>query len=100
MPKMKLVALWTEPADPEGFDADYLQTHASLCRALPGLVSFSSGRCVSGPFWRTASLTFDSGETLGAGLGGAEGAALLADTERLQSTFGNKVETLIVNVDE
>ena len=97
---MKLVALWTEPADPDAFDADYLKTHAALCKSLPGIVSFSSGRCVSGPFWRTADLAFESGETLGAGLGGAEGAALMADTERLQSTFGNKVETLIVNTDD
>jgi uncharacterized protein (TIGR02118 family) len=96
---MKLIALWTAPDDPDGFDADYLATHAKLCRELPGLVSFSSGRCVSGPYYRTADLAFESGETLGAGLGGPEGAALLADTERLQSTFGNKVETLIVNTD-
>ncbi|HVF32239.1 MAG TPA: EthD family reductase [Acidimicrobiales bacterium] len=96
---MKLVALWTEPADPDGFDADYLQTHAALCQALPGLVSFSSGRCVSGPFWRTADLAFESGETMGAALGGEEGAALLADTERLQTTFGNTLETLVVTTD-
>ena len=96
---MKLVALWTAPADPDGFDADYRETHARLCRELPGIVSFSSGRCVSGPFFRTAELVFESGDTLGAGLGGAEGAALLADTERLQTTFGNKVETLVVAVD-
>ena len=96
---MKLVALWTAPADPDGFDADYLETHAKLCRALPGLVSFSSGRCVSGPYFRTADLAFESGETMGAGLGGPEGAALLEDTERLQSTFGNKVETLVVATD-
>ena len=96
---MKLVALWTAPADPDGFDADYLATHAGLCRALPGLVSFSSGRCVSGPFYRFAELSFESGETFGAGLGSAEGAALMADSDRLQSAFGNKVEALIVNVD-
>ena len=96
---MKLVALWTAPADADGFDADYLATHAKLCEAVPGLVSFSSGRCVSGPYFRTAELVFESGETLGAGLGGSEGAALMADTERLQTTFGNKVETLVVNVD-
>jgi uncharacterized protein (TIGR02118 family) len=96
---MKLIALWTEPADPDGFDADYLETHAAICRSLPEIVSFSSGRCVSGPFWRTAELAFADGEALGAGLGGAEGASLLEDTARLQSTFGNKVETLVVTTD-
>lgn len=96
---MKLVALWTAPADADAFDADYLQTHATLCQAIPGLVSFSSGRCVSGPFYRTAELAFESGDTLGAGLGSPEGSALMADSDRLQSTFGNKLEALIVNVD-
>lgn len=96
---MKLVALWTAPADPDAFDADYLATHARLCQAIPGLVSFSSGRCVSGPFFRTAELVFESGETLGAGLGSPDGAALMADSDRLQEAFGNKVEALIVNVD-
>lgn len=96
---MKLVALWTAPADPDGFDADYLATHAKLCQAVPGLVSFSSGRCVSGPYFRTAELVFESGETLGAGLGSPDGAALMADSDRLQEAFGNKVEALIVNVD-
>jgi uncharacterized protein (TIGR02118 family) len=96
---MKLIALWTEPSDPDAFDADYLQTHAAICRSLPGIQSFSSGRCVSGPFWRTAELAFADGEALGAGLGSPEGAKLLEDTGRLQETFGNKVETLVVTTD-
>lgn len=96
---MKLIALWTAPADADGFDADYLATHAGLARAIPGLVSFSSGRCVSGPFFRVAELAFESGETLGSGLASAEGAALMADSERLQATFANKVEALIVSED-
>lgn len=95
----KLVALWSAPEDPAAFDADYLATHAALAKALPGIASFSSGRCLSGPYYRTAELSFATQEALGAGLGGAEGAALLADSERLQTTFGNKVEVLIVQED-
>ena len=94
----KLLALWTAPSDAEGFDADYLATHAGLARAVPG-VTFSSGRCVSGPYYRVAELEFESQEAMGAGLGGAEGASLLADGERLQQTFGNKLDVLIVNAD-
>lgn len=94
----KLLALWTAPADAEGFDADYLATHAGLARAVPG-VTFSSGRCVSGPYYRVAELAFESQEAMGAGLGGAEGASLLADGERLQQAFGNKLDVLIVETD-
>ncbi len=96
---MKLLALWTAPDDKEGFDADYLATHAVLAAAVPGLVSFTPGVAVSGPYHRTAELTFESGDTLGSGLGSTEGAALLADSERLQSTFGNKLDVLILTLD-
>ena len=94
----KLIALWTAPSDAEGFEADYLATHASLAAAVPG-VTFSSGRCMSGPYYRIAELSFESGEAMGAGLGGAEGAAVMADGERLQQAFGNKLDVLIVNAD-
>ena len=95
----KLIALWTAPSsDADGFDADYLATHVELARAVPG-VTFSSGRCMSGPYYRVAELAFASQQTMGTGLGGAEGAALLADGERLQQAFGNKLDVLIVKGD-
>ena len=94
----KLIALWSAPSDVDGFEADYRATHAGLARAVPG-VTFTAGRCVSGPYHRVAELSFPSQEAMGAGLGGAEGAALMADGERLQQAFGNKLEVLIVDED-
>ena len=38
----KLIALWTAPADREGFLADYEATHALLARSIPGLASFEA----------------------------------------------------------
>ena len=94
----KLIALWTAPTDADGFAADYLATHAGLAAAVPG-VSFSSGRCVSGPYYRIAELAFESQDAMGAGLGSPEGAAVMVDGERLQKEFGNKLDVLIVNAD-
>jgi uncharacterized protein (TIGR02118 family) len=95
----KLIALWTAPDDTDGFEADYTATHASLAAAVPG-VTFSSGRCApGGPYYRIAELAFPSGDAMGAGLGSPEGAAVMADGERLQQTFGNKLDVLIVNED-
>jgi uncharacterized protein (TIGR02118 family) len=94
----KLIALWTAPSDADGFEADYLATHAGLAAAVPG-VSFSSGRCASGPYYRIAELSFESQEAMGAGLGSPEGAAVMVDGERLQKEFGNKLDVLIVNAD-
>ena len=94
----KLIALWTAPTDGDGFDADYLATHAKIASGLPG-VTFTSGKCASGPYYRIAELAFESQETMGAALGSSGGAELMGDTERLQQTFGNKVDVLIVNED-
>ena len=95
---MKLIALWTAPTDVDGFEADYTATHAGLAAAIPG-VTFASGRCMSGPYYSIAELAFESQEAMGAGLGGAEGAAVMADGERLQKEFGNKLDVLIVDAD-
>ena len=54
---------------------------------------------MSGPYDRIAELSFPSQAEMGTGLGGAEGAALMADGERLQQAFGNKLEVLIVEQD-
>jgi uncharacterized protein (TIGR02118 family) len=95
----KLIALWTAPTDVDGFEADYASTHAKLASAVPG-VTFSSGRCApGGPYYRLAELAFASGDAMGAGLGSPEGAAVMADGERLQQAFGNKLDVLIVNED-
>ncbi|HUP84732.1 MAG TPA: EthD family reductase [Acidimicrobiales bacterium] len=95
----KLIALWTAPEDIDGFEADYLATHAPLAAAIPG-VTFSAGRCApGGPYYRFAELAFGSGDALGAGLGSPEGAAVSADGQRLQDTFGNKLDVLIVTGD-
>lgn len=91
---VKLIALWTPPADAEGFHADYLATHAELCRALPG-VDFWSGTA-TGQYVRMASLGFADAEAMGAALSSPAGAPLMEDTKRLRETFGNDVTTLVV----
>ena len=95
----KLLALWTAPADREGFLADYEATHALLARSIPGLASFEASTSLDGKYLRVAQLAFDDLEALGAGLGSPEGAALGADSERLKATFGNEVDVLIVEVE-
>ena len=44
---VKLVVLYTTPADPAAFDEHYLSVHAPLARAMPGLQHFESGRFVA-----------------------------------------------------
>jgi uncharacterized protein (TIGR02118 family) len=91
-----LIALWTEPADVDAFTADYQATHVGLCQALPGIESVTTSPALpGGPYHRVTILRFASQEAMFGALGGGEGAAVMADSERLTSTFGNKVEAVL-----
>lgn len=96
----KLIALWTAAEDADGFTADYLATHVGLARAMPGLSSTFFGTSASGPYVRVAELTWPSAEDMNSALGSPDGASLLGDAARLQQTFGNRLDVLIVNEDD
>ena len=81
----KLVVLYTQPADPAGFDRHYLDTHMPLVNSIPGLRRAETGRFIAAAdggeatYHRIASLYFDSLEALDAGLKTPEGAAAAKD---------------------
>ncbi len=85
MPKVRLTVAYNQPPDPEPFFGHYLEVHAPLARAIPGLTSFEWSKVVATPtgeeprYALLAELTFDSMESFGAGLGSAEGQAAAAD---------------------
>lgn len=93
---VKLVALWSTPADAEAFEKDYAATHIPLVAALPGLKGAVASKALSGPYYRMAELIFDDGDGLGAALASAEGQVLLADAGRLQQAHGVTLEALTV----
>ena len=93
---IKLVALWSTPEDPDGFEADFAATHVGLVAALPGLSGSIFSKAIDGPYFRMSELLFDDGDALGGAVGSDEGMALLADSGRLQETYGSKLDVLIV----
>ncbi len=93
----KLVALWTAPDGAEAFDADYTATHAKLASELPGVSAEFNKAVAPGPYHRMAELRFDSMDALQAALGSPAGAKVLEDGQRLQQTFGNTLDVLIVD---
>jgi uncharacterized protein (TIGR02118 family) len=92
----KLVALWTTPDDAEGFESDYVSTHMPLVGSVPGLKNAIASKAIDGPYYRMAELIFEDVGALGAAMATDEGAALLADSGRLQETYGTKLDVLIV----
>ena len=93
---VKLVALWTTPTDPEGFEADYAATHVKLVASIPGLERSVFSKAIDGPYFRMAELCFADGDAMGAALGSEQGLGVLADSGRLQESFGTRLDVLIV----
>ena len=73
------------PADPAAFDEYYDSTHTPLALKVPGLASFTTGKCRSlmpgkdAPYYIVASLLFDTAEDLKTALKSPEMAAASAD---------------------
>jgi uncharacterized protein (TIGR02118 family) len=82
---VKLVVLYTQPTDPNGFDAHYLDTHMPLVHALPGLQRTETGRFVAAldggetTYYRCAELYFADQVAMDSAFGSTEGQATAAD---------------------
>ena len=86
---VKLVVLYTHPADADAFDRHYLDVHMPLAGQVPGLQRAETGRIVAAldggeqTFYRAAELYFADTDALQAGLGSAEGKATAADYRKI-----------------
>jgi uncharacterized protein (TIGR02118 family) len=75
MPKVRLTVAYNQPPDADAFFAHYSGVHAPLAQAIPGLSGFEWSKVLATPTGETpryallAELTFDSMESLGAGIG-------------------------------
>lgn len=82
---VKLVVLYTQPADADEFDQHYLGVHMPLVSKVPGLQRAEYGRMVAAAdageltYYRVAELYFADQQALGAGFASAEGKATAAD---------------------
>jgi uncharacterized protein (TIGR02118 family) len=92
----KLVALWSTPDDVDGFEIDYVSTHLPLVDKMSGLTNVIESKALHGPYYRMAEMIFEDADALGASMATDEGSALLADSGRLQKTYGTKLDVLIV----
>jgi uncharacterized protein (TIGR02118 family) len=82
---VKLVVLYTQPADPEVFESHYLSTHMPLVAKIPGLQRAESGKFAPAPagaeqaYYRSAGLWFADLAAMNAAFGSPEGKATAAD---------------------
>jgi uncharacterized protein (TIGR02118 family) len=82
---VKLVVLYTQPADPGGFDRHYFDTHMPLVHKIPGLLRAETGRFTTvmdggqATFYRCTELYFADQDAMKAAFGSPEGAAAAKD---------------------
>lgn len=99
---VKLTALYTQPSNPEGFEAHYLSKHGPMVDAIPGLLRQETCLGVGSPdgspaaFYRQADLYFEDMEALSAGFGSDQGKATGADGFALAERTGCTL-TLVIN---
>ncbi len=82
---VKLVVLYTQPADPAAFDEHYLGVHMPLAMKIPGLQRAETGKVAAvldggeQTYYRVAELYFADQASMEAAFGSAEGAATAQD---------------------
>jgi uncharacterized protein (TIGR02118 family) len=86
---VKLVVLYTTPADVDAFEKHYQEVHVPLARGVPGLQRFEAGRVVAAPdqgeltYHRIAELTFEDQSALEAALSSEHGQKTAGDYQAI-----------------
>lgn len=82
---VKLVAVYSKPEDPAGFEKHYFETHLALAKKMPGLVRSEIERVTGSPVpgtetpYLAAHLYFKDMDTLKTAMKSPEGKAAAAD---------------------
>lgn len=93
----RFVAMWTKPADVEGFESYYREEHMALVREWPGLRSARATRLEANPLGGEVPfhLLFEAEvENLDDLLGSEVLARTVEDAEEIMDRFGNEVVPL------
>jgi hypothetical protein len=93
---MRLVGLWTAPADVEAFEREYLGSHVPKLQRLAKQQTVRTSRCIDGPFFRVTEVEFNDLDDIHAALDDAVGQQVLADANALAEKFGVRLEVLVV----
>jgi uncharacterized protein (TIGR02118 family) len=96
----KLIALFEQPENPAAFDKAYFETHLPLISKVPGLLHTSLTRftrtLMGEGYYLMAEMTFESLETLKAGIKSPE----MAQAGENLNSFASGLVTLMFGVEE
>ncbi len=99
---VKLIALYSKPADVAAFENHYYNVHVPLAEKMPGLRKMVLGKVSGAPggeprYHLVAELYFDNAEALTAAMKSPEGRAAAKD---VMSFAGNLVHMMFAEVSE
>lgn len=102
---MKLLVLYTPPAQVEEFDSHYTSVHIPLVDTMPGLVRAETAVVVAtpdgspAPYHRVAALYFEDSDAMGAAFASDAGKRTAQDAAELAARTGSTVSMLVTVVD-
>ncbi|OLO39038.1 hypothetical protein BTR23_10915 [Alkalihalophilus pseudofirmus] len=98
----KVMVVYDQPSNKEGFDEHYFGTHVPLAEKLPNVRSVQANRVVgvqnseTNPYL-VVQLEFENAEELNQGLGSPQGQDLTADVKNLMEFLTKPPAILIVD---
>ena len=101
-----MVALYSEPDDPEAFEQHYRRTHLEICRRWPGLrssrvVRFTgTPRGTEAPFFLSGEFTFADQAAFMDAMGSDSGKESQADARKMVEVFGVRMQMMLGEVVE
>lgn len=93
---VRLIGLWSEPADIDAFERDYLGSHFPQLRGLASSQAAVTSRCIEGPYFRMTEVSFPSIDDINVALDTDLGKQILADARSLAEKYGVQLQVLVV----
>ena len=93
---VRLIGLWSKPADIDAFEHDYLGSHFPRLHGLAGSQAAVTSRCIEGPYFRMTEVSFVSTDDINTALDTDLGKEILAGARGLAQKYGVQLEVLVV----
>ena len=93
---VRLVGLWSEPADIDAFEREYLGAHFPQLAHFDKSTASRTSRAFDGPYFRMTEVLFDSTEDIRAALATEIGEQILQGARALEAKYGVRLDVMIV----
>lgn len=93
---VRLVGLWTKPADVDAFRQEYVGQHFPALDRLENALDATISRCLEGSYFQMTEVTFTNLEDMEAALDTELGKQILSSAQELADKFGVELEVLVV----